>query len=216
MNVAVAAPDRAIPFLQARGVKKHFGGAQALRGVDFTLYGGEVHALLGENGAGKTTLMNILSGVHTPDDGEITIAGQAVRFKDPREAQAAGIACNDVRFQKFVGVANAIDATAEGGRLMVRARRSRDWKTPERTGVRFVIADTGAGMEPAVRARAFEPFFTTKEVMGTGLGLWVSHEIIVKSHGIVHLRSRTPRNGRAGGTVFQIFLPDDPIGEQST
>ena len=92
MNVAVAAPDRGIPFLQARGVKKHFGGAQALRGVDFTLYGGEVHALLGENGAGKTTLMNILSGVHAPDDGEITIAGQAVRFEDPREAQAAGIA----------------------------------------------------------------------------------------------------------------------------
>src|SRR5271154_350410 len=92
MNVAVAAPDRGTPFLQARGVKKHFGGAQALRGVDFTLYGGEVHALLGENGAGKTTLMNILSGVHAPDDGEITIAGQAVRFEDPREAQAAGIA----------------------------------------------------------------------------------------------------------------------------
>src|SRR5271163_2526591 len=92
MNVAVAAPDRAIPFLQAHGVKKHFGGAQALRGVDFTLYGGEVHALLGENGAGKTTLMNILSGVHAPDDGEITIAGRPVRFDDPREAQAAGIA----------------------------------------------------------------------------------------------------------------------------
>jgi signal transduction histidine kinase len=65
-------------------------------------------------------------------------------------------------------------------------------------------------MEPAVRARVFEPFFTTKEVTGTGLGLWVSHEIIAKSHGIVHLRSRAARDGTASGTVFQIFLPDDP------
>jgi signal transduction histidine kinase len=107
-------------------------------------------------------------------------------------------------------VANAIDATSEGGRLVVRARRSRNWKAPEQVGVRFAIADTGSGMEPHVRARAFEAFFTTKEVTGTGLGLWVSHEIIVKSRGLVHLRSRTPRNGRPGGTVFQIFLPDDP------
>jgi PAS domain S-box-containing protein len=107
-------------------------------------------------------------------------------------------------------VANAIDATPEGGRLVVRARRSRNWKTPEQLGVRFAIADTGSGMEPQVRAHAFEAFFTTKEVTGTGLGLWVSHEIILKGRGLIHLRSRTPRGTRPGGTVFQIFLPDDP------
>jgi len=106
-------------------------------------------------------------------------------------------------------VANAIDATPEGGRLMVRARHSRNWRDPEQTGVRFVIADTGLGMEPEVCARAFEPFFTTKEVTGTGLGLWVSQEIIVKSRGLVHVRSRTAREGASPGTVFQIFLPDD-------
>ena len=76
--------------------------------------------------------------------------------------------------------------------------------------MRFAIADTGAGMEPEVRARVFEAFFTTKEVTGTGLGLWVSHEIIAKHHGIVHLRSRTASAGKSSGTVFQIFLPDDP------
>jgi PAS domain S-box-containing protein len=107
-------------------------------------------------------------------------------------------------------VANAIDATSEGGRLMLRARRSRNWKNPEQSGVRFVIADSGAGMDAATRARVFEPFFTTKEVTGTGLGLWVSQEIISKSRGIVHLRSRTASAGRGSGTVFQIFLPDDP------
>ena len=80
------------PLLAVSGAVKHFGGVQALRGVDFDLQAGEIHALLGENGAGKSTLMNILSGVHTPDAGTITIEGAPVRFSNPRDAQAAGIA----------------------------------------------------------------------------------------------------------------------------
>ncbi len=110
-------------------------------------------------------------------------------------------------FANLVG--NAIDATADGGRLVVRARRSRDWKAPATIGVRFTVADTGVGMSPEVRARIFEAFFTTKEVTGTGLGLWVSQEIIVKHRGMVHLRSRTASSGKLSGTVFQIFFPDD-------
>ena len=80
------------PLLAVTGAVKHFGGVQALRGVDFDLKAGEIHALLGENGAGKSTLMNILSGVHAPDAGTITIEGVPVRFSNPRDAQAAGIA----------------------------------------------------------------------------------------------------------------------------
>ncbi|MBB3523567.1 sugar ABC transporter ATP-binding protein [Rhizobium sp. 268] len=78
--------------LSAKGITKHFGGVQALRGVDFDLKVGEIHALLGENGAGKSTLMNLMSGVHTPDQGEIFIDGKPARFHSPRDAQAAGIA----------------------------------------------------------------------------------------------------------------------------
>ena len=111
-------------------------------------------------------------------------------------------------------VGNAIDASNSGGRLLVRARRSRNWKNPAQTGVRFAVADTGTGMEPEVCERAFEAFFTTKEATGTGLGLWVSHEIILKHHGLVHLRSLTAKDASAGGktsgTVFQVFIPDDP------
>lgn len=80
------------PLLSMTGAVKHFGGVQALRGVDFDLKAGEIHALLGENGAGKSTLMNLLSGVLSPDEGTIKIDGQPVRFANPREAQAAGIA----------------------------------------------------------------------------------------------------------------------------
>ena len=124
-------------------------------------------------------------------------------------------------FANLVG--NAIDASSAGGRLLVRARRSRDWKNPEQTGIRFALADTGAGMEPEVREHIFEAFFTTKEVTGTGLGLWVSHEIILKHHGLVHVRSRaataqTLAEANGSGTVFEIFIPDDPnlIGAQNS
>jgi signal transduction histidine kinase len=65
-------------------------------------------------------------------------------------------------------------------------------------------------MEQAVRERIFEAFFTTKEVTGTGLGLWVSQEVIVKHHGLIHVRSRIAQPGKSSGTVFQVFLPDDP------
>ena len=80
------------PLVTMEGVTKHFGGVQALRGVDFELRAGEIHALLGENGAGKSTLMSVLSGVHAPDAGTLKIDGVPVRFASPREAQAAGIA----------------------------------------------------------------------------------------------------------------------------
>jgi PAS domain S-box-containing protein len=110
-------------------------------------------------------------------------------------------------FANLVG--NAIDATSAGGRLVVRARRSRNWEFPGIRGVRFAVADTGYGMDDGVRDRVFEAFFTTKENTGTGLGLWVSHEIILKHRGIVHVRSRAGGLGTPSGTVFQIFLPDD-------
>jgi ribose transport system ATP-binding protein len=91
MNASTPAPAPN-PLLAMRGVVKTFGGAQALRGVDFDLQAGEVHALLGENGAGKSTLMNVLSGVIEPDAGEMHIDGAAMRFSDPRDAQSAGVA----------------------------------------------------------------------------------------------------------------------------
>lgn len=106
-------------------------------------------------------------------------------------------------------VSNAMDATAGGGRLIVSARRSRDWVHTLREGVRITIADTGTGMTSEVRERLFEAFFTTKGATGTGLGLWVSHEIILKHHGIIHLRSRTASADHPSGTAFQVFFPDN-------
>jgi signal transduction histidine kinase/HAMP domain-containing protein len=111
-------------------------------------------------------------------------------------------------FANLVG--NAIDASRAQGRLILRAQRSLNWKDPSQRGIRFVVADNGSGMEPAVRTRIFEAFFTTKEVTGTGLGLWVSQEIVEKHRGLIHVRSRPAVAGQTSGTVFQIFIPDDP------
>jgi signal transduction histidine kinase len=107
----------------------------------------------------------------------------------------------------FVG--NAIDAMSGGGRLLVRVRRSRSWSGSQTEGVRITVADTGSGMTPLVRSRIFEAFFTTKEAVGTGLGLWVSQEIIQKHKGLVHVRSLPAGSARGSGTVFQLFIPDD-------
>ena len=78
-------------FIQLDRLSKRFGGVTALDEVSFDIRSGEVHAIVGENGAGKSTLMKLLAGVHEPDQGEIRIEGQAVRFKNPREAQRQGI-----------------------------------------------------------------------------------------------------------------------------
>jgi rhamnose transport system ATP-binding protein len=78
-------------ILECRKIFKSFGGVQALRGVDFTLRSGEVHALVGENGAGKSTLIKIISGALLPDRGDIFYMGQPVRIDSPRKAQEIGI-----------------------------------------------------------------------------------------------------------------------------
>jgi ribose transport system ATP-binding protein len=79
------------PAASVLGVSKNFGATRALIDVNFDVFAGEVHALVGENGAGKSTLVRVLSGVHRPDQGEITVDGQVCHFKGPREAIAAGI-----------------------------------------------------------------------------------------------------------------------------
>lgn len=77
--------------LELRGITKRFGPLVANDSIDISVESGQIHALLGENGAGKSTLMNVLYGLYDPDEGEIVIDGEPVRFKGPGDAVAAGI-----------------------------------------------------------------------------------------------------------------------------
>ena len=112
-------------------------------------------------------------------------------------------------FMNLIG--NAVDAMPKGGRLSVRIRPAIDVKTGEPT-VRTTIADTGVGMDYVTLKRLFEPFYTTKGVGGTGLGLWVTDEIIRKHKGRIQVRScRAP--GRTG-SEFVLHLPQGAKAER--
>lgn len=78
--------------LELKGITKIFPGVKALDNVHFQLKKGEIHALMGENGAGKSTFIKVITGVHKAEEGEMYLDGKQVRFKGPRDAQAAGIA----------------------------------------------------------------------------------------------------------------------------
>jgi PAS domain S-box-containing protein len=100
---------------------------------------------------------------------------------------------------------NAVEACPAGGRLRLRAYRSREYNNSRKTGVRIVIADSGNGIPRQNIQRIFEPFYTTKGEKGSGLGLWVSQGIISKHGGYINVRSST--SNERSGTVFSIFLP---------
>jgi rhamnose transport system ATP-binding protein len=86
---AVTEPEA---LLRLTGIRKRYGGVQALRGVDFDVRSGEVHALVGENGAGKSTLIKIISGAETADEGTVEMTGQRLGGGNTSAALDAGIA----------------------------------------------------------------------------------------------------------------------------
>lgn len=105
-------------------------------------------------------------------------------------------------------VGNALDAMPSGGTLKIRLSNAREKNNGMRSGVRLTVADSGSGIRQDVRTTMFEPFISTKGNTGTGLGLWVSSEIVRKHSGRIQVKSLglPPRNG----TVFSVFLPKQP------
>ncbi|MGF7182552.1 ATP-binding protein [Tunturiibacter psychrotolerans] len=101
-------------------------------------------------------------------------------------------------------LANGLDACSKGDTIRLEANSATDPRDPTRLGVRISVADTGFGIAPEHIGSIFEPFFTTKKDTGTGLGLWVSRELVEKHGGRLRVRSR---NLPKCGTVFSIFLP---------
>ena len=105
-------------------------------------------------------------------------------------------------FANLVG--NALDAMGKGGTLTLRLRNVVS-NNGHGAGVRVTVADTGHGIAPEMKPKLFEPFFTTKGQTGTGLGLWISSEIVQKHKGSIRVRSSV--RPQRSGTVFSVFLP---------
>jgi PAS domain S-box-containing protein len=105
-------------------------------------------------------------------------------------------------FANLIG--NAFDASERGARIRLRCRAQRNRRTGA-SGVRVTVADSGRGMDAETRRSLFEPFFTTKGDKGTGLGLWVSREILQKHRASIRVKSR--QNPGLSGTVFSVWLP---------
>jgi signal transduction histidine kinase len=121
----------------------------------------------------------------------------------PQDAPELTCFAGEVR-QVFVNlIDNAVESMQPGGLLKIRVRPGTDWRTGEH-GVRVTIADTGAGMSLETRLRMYEAFFTTKGSHGSGLGLWVTANLVRKHRGSMHVRSKSIARS---GTVFTLVFP---------
>jgi rhamnose transport system ATP-binding protein len=124
------APDVATrPILEMEHISKSFGATQALHDVSLTLYGGEIHALLGENGAGKSTLIKIMTGIQQPDTGEIRVDGQPVHLGSSQDAQRLGVAAiyqEPMIFPDLSVAENIFIGHRNRGRIVDRRTMSRE------------------------------------------------------------------------------------------
>lgn len=102
-------------------------------------------------------------------------------------------------------LANGIDALSDGGAMYIRVARLAQPNKGE-ARIQLTIADNGCGIRVENLKRIFEPFFTTKAAIGTGLGLWVTQELIRKHKGTIKVRSRVGK-----GTVFRVTFPAMPL-----
>jgi simple sugar transport system ATP-binding protein len=144
------------PILAMRGVGKRFPGVIALDDVDFRLFPGEVHALMGENGAGKSTLIKVLTGVYEIDDGVIELAGRPVVFAGPAQAQNAGVSTvyQEVNLCPNLSVAENVFIGREPRRLGLinfRAMRSRAGELLKSLGIDIDPGSTLAAHSIAVQ-----------------------------------------------------------------
>jgi len=136
------------PILEVRGITKLFPGVRALDKVHLELREGEVVCLVGENGAGKSTLIKILSGVYTPDEGEIILNGQQVHFKGPLDAIKAGfsVVYQEHKLMKNLSVAENIYF----GRFPMKAGGFVDFRKLNQDTQR-ILDDLGMHIKPTAR-----------------------------------------------------------------
>ena len=155
----------------------------------------------------EVDLVEVLDSVLTLYKGRLEQANIVVIKRFPKVATISGHS-GELRQVLANLIGNAVDASRLGGTLVLRARYAKDLRSGV-MGVRITVADTGSGMNQTVIAKIFEPFFTTKGITGTGLGLWVTLDLVKKHQGRISVRSSDSFNRH--GTVFSVFWPQLPV-----
>lgn len=128
--------ENKIPYIQMKNITKKFGKVVANNDINLEVYGGEIHALLGENGAGKSTLMNMLSGVYTPDSGSIFIHGKEQKFTSPKDAIKSGVGMIYQHF-KLVETMTAVENVILGQKSRIFIDKKKSIKKIENIIERF-------------------------------------------------------------------------------
>ncbi len=146
------------------------------------------------------TCQNLISTTLDLYEGRLKNSGIAVE-KRKRANEPVECFAGDIRQVLSHILTNSIDAMPAGGRLLVRSRHAAQWNSG-RQGLVITIADAGTGMSRAVQSQMFEAFYTTKGIGGSGLGLWISADIMARHGGSIAIRSKVDR-----GTVVSLFLP---------
>lgn len=135
-------------------------------------------------------------------------AAEIVIERDFRECSPVLAMAGELRQVILNLIGNSLDAIGRDGRLKIRASNAREHRNGLRSGIRLTVADSGSGIPPKIRKTLFEPFVSTKGNTGTGLGLWVSSQIIQRHSGTIQVKSCAL--SPCTGTVFSVFLPLQP------
>jgi PAS domain S-box-containing protein len=154
----------------------------------------------------QTNLAELAESVLTIQQGNIRRAGVTLA-KDLRGSQPIQAFPGELRQVLTNLISNAVESMqGRDGKLAVRVHSAKDWRSG-RDGYRILIADNGPGIPPSSRNRIFNPFYTTKGEKGTGLGLWISSQLVEKHGGSIRCRSRSESLDQRTGTVFSVWLP---------
>jgi len=192
--------------LTMRGIVKSFAGVPALRNVDFSVLGGEIHALLGANGAGKSTLMKICSGAYTADAGEIRMSGEALHIGSPLDAMNQGIAC----VYQEVDTVLVPDLTVTENVMLDHIVRSRGfgtvrWSLLHREAERILAAIGAADI--AVRSKAQELTIAQKQLV------LIAKAVAQQAKVIIFDEPTAPLSLEEAGRLFAVMrsLRDDGV-----
>ena len=171
-------------ILELKDIVKRFPGVVALDHVSFQLKKGEIHALMGENGAGKSTFIKVITGVHEPDEGQIFLKGEEVRFTNPREASAKSIAAiyqHSTAYPQLVVAENIFV-----GRYLKKGL-ALDWPAMYRESKRL-LEDLGSNIDP--RAEMGSLTVAEQQVVEIAKAISANAEILIMDEPTAALSER--------------------------